>query len=184
MKAYMKTIAIGAALAAMAVGTFATVSVYAAEKQPGESGYGYVNEFGKHPGESGFGYQEDQNDLGYDPSKYTEDQIRIIEASRDMNGFVCGTLLMKYDEENAAAAAKSEKKSGEPQHAYGLKVAGDVNCDGVVDVTDSVLLSRFVNEDKDAFLTAQGKINADVDNDGSITMEDTTALLQIIAKLR
>ena len=145
-------------------------------KHPGECGYNYVNEYGKHPGESGYCY--DANELGYDPSKYTEEQIRMIEASREVNGFVCGTLLMQFDEENAAKAKTEEK----PQHATGLKVIGDVNCDGVVDVSDSVLLCRFLCEDADAVMTAQGRINADVNGDGKLTIDDNTALLDRIAK--
>lgn len=69
-------------------------------------------------------------------------------------------------------------------------VASDLDLCGLalrieqVDAGDLLVnIIEFVS-DKDAFLTAQGKINADVDNDGSITMEDNTALLQIIAKLR
>ena len=135
-----------------------------------------ADENGKHPGESGYCY--DANELGYDPSKYTEEQIRMIEASREVNGFVCGTLLIQFDEENAAKAKIEEK----PQHATGLKVFGDVNCDGKVDVTDSVLLSRFVCEDPEAVLSEQGKINADIDGDGRLTMDDNTQLLNIIAK--
>ena len=146
-------------------------------KQPGESGCNYVNENGKHPGESGFCY--DANELGYDPSKYTEDQIRLIEASRELNGFVCGTLLEQFDEENAAAAKAEEK----PQHALGLKVFGDVNCNGEVDVTDSVLLSRFIAEDKTVVLSEQGKINADMNGDGRLTMEDNALILNLIAKM-
>ena len=135
-----------------------------------------ADENGKHPGESGYRYAE--NELGYDPSKYTEEQIRMIEASREVNGFVCGTLLMQFDEENAAKAKTEEK----PQHATGLKVIGDVNCDGVIDVSDSVLLCRFLCEDADAVMTAQGRINADVNGDGKLTIDDNTALLDRIAK--
>jgi hypothetical protein len=135
-----------------------------------------ADENGKHPGESGYRYAE--NELGYDPSKYTEEQIRMIEASREVNGFVCGTLLMQFDEENAAKAKTEEK----PQHATGLKVIGDVNCDGVVDVSDSVLFCRVLNEDASAVMTAQGRINADVNGDGKLTMDDNTALLNLIAK--
>ncbi len=151
-------------------------------KHPGESGYCYdadkntTNAYGKHPGESGYCY--DANELGYDPSKYTEEQIRMIEASREVNGFVCGTLLIQFDEENAAKAKTEEK----PQHATGLKVIGDVNCDGVVDVSDSVLFCRVLNEDASAVMTAQGRINADVNGDGKLTIDDNTALLDRIAK--
>lgn len=151
------------------------------EKNPGESGCNYEamqNGFvknGKHPGESGYCYEE--NELGYDPSKYTDEQIKLIEASRDMNGFVCGSLLMQFDEENAA-----EKAEEKPQHAFGLKVAGDVDCDGCVDVSDSVLLCRVIAEEQGIVLTAQGNINADVNGDGILTLEDNKALLALIAE--
>ncbi|MCQ2407067.1 MAG: glycoside hydrolase family 9 protein [Oscillospiraceae bacterium] len=60
---------------------------------------------------------------------------------------------------------------------------GDVNCDGEVDVTDVVLLSRYITEDGEAVITAQGKLNADVKNDGTFDGEDTTRILMYIAKL-
>ena len=163
------------------------------EKHPGECGYNYsegeeTNAQGKHPGESGYCY--DANELGYDPSKYTEEQIRMIEASREVNGFVCGTLLMQFDEENAAKAkteAKPQadengKHPGESGYRYAENELGDVNCDGVIDVSDSVLLCRFLCEDADAVMTAQGRINADVNGDGKLTIDDNTALLDRIAK--
>ena len=67
------------------------------------------------------------------------------------------------------------------QYAFGLKVAGDGNCDGEVDVSDSVLLCRVVSEEKGVVLTAQGIINSDVNGDGILTLEDNIALLILIA---
>lgn len=60
---------------------------------------------------------------------------------------------------------------------------GNVNCKGQVDVADAVLLARFVAEDSEANVSAQGKINADVDHNGSLTGDDTIKILKFIAKL-
>ena len=61
--------------------------------------------------------------------------------------------------------------------------AGDVNLDGTVDVCDAVLLSRFCTEDAGAVITEQGLDNADVNEDGNITLDDMAAILRKIANL-
>ena len=60
---------------------------------------------------------------------------------------------------------------------------GDVDCNGEVDVTDVVLLSRWMAEDDTAVVSSQGKLNADVKNDGKYDGEDTSRILQYLAKL-
>ena len=60
---------------------------------------------------------------------------------------------------------------------------GDVNCDTYVDVSDAVLLARFLAEDSKAVITAVGKKNADCDGQDGITPSDVTAILSSIAKL-
>lgn len=60
---------------------------------------------------------------------------------------------------------------------------GDVNCNRIVDVSDSVLLARLIAEDATAKVTAQGLLNADCNNDGNRTRDDLIILLQYIAKL-
>ncbi|MBR5362752.1 MAG: RICIN domain-containing protein [Oscillospiraceae bacterium] len=60
---------------------------------------------------------------------------------------------------------------------------GDVNCSGTVDVSDAVLLARFVAEDAGAELSASGKANAECDGDGELTGNDTIRILQHIAKI-
>lgn len=60
---------------------------------------------------------------------------------------------------------------------------GNVNCKDSVDVADAVLLARYVAEDSEANVTAQGKKNADVTHDGNITGEDTVKILKYIAKI-
>lgn len=71
----------------------------------------------------------------------------------------------------------------EPKPAPVAALAGDVNGDGKVDVSDSVLLARYCAEDDGITLTADGKLNADANGDGSITLDDVTEILRIVAKL-
>ena len=61
---------------------------------------------------------------------------------------------------------------------------GDTNCDSSVDVKDAVLLARFCTEDSTAVITNQGKQNADVNGSGNIDLDDVTAILRKIAKLK
>lgn len=60
---------------------------------------------------------------------------------------------------------------------------GDANCDHDVDVSDAVLVARYVAEDSSAEMSAQGKINADVNENGEITSDDVILILQKIAKI-
>ena len=60
---------------------------------------------------------------------------------------------------------------------------GDVNCDDKVDVSDAVLLARFLAEDVEANITAQGKINAECDGIEGLSGDDNIMILKYIAKL-
>ncbi|MCQ2417604.1 MAG: glycoside hydrolase family 9 protein [Oscillospiraceae bacterium] len=60
---------------------------------------------------------------------------------------------------------------------------GDVNCDGDIDVSDAVLLCRYLAEDSTAKVSTQGKQNADCVLDSVLNNDDTVRILQYIAKL-
>ncbi|MCQ2417679.1 MAG: DUF4981 domain-containing protein [Oscillospiraceae bacterium] len=60
---------------------------------------------------------------------------------------------------------------------------GDVNVDDFVDVSDAVLLARFLAEDSAVSVSAQGKQNADATEDGALNASDVTKILRMIAKL-
>ena len=64
-----------------------------------------------------------------------------------------------------------------------VTLLGDVNLDKAVDVADAVLLARFVAEDTDANVSAQGKLNADMDGNGQPDGDDVVTILKKIAKL-
>ena len=60
---------------------------------------------------------------------------------------------------------------------------GDADCSGVIDVSDAVMLARYVAEDSDVRITETGKRNADCNKNGNPDSEDVILILQYIAKL-
>lgn len=62
-------------------------------------------------------------------------------------------------------------------------LAGDVNCDTRIDVSDAVLLARFLAEDKTVKIDAQGRINSDANGDGAVASDDVIHILRVIAKI-
>ena len=63
-----------------------------------------------------------------------------------------------------------------------VRIWGDANCDGSVDVADCVLVCRFAVSDAEAEFTDSGKLNADVTHDGNVTADDAALILQYVAK--
>ena len=60
---------------------------------------------------------------------------------------------------------------------------GDVNESGRVDVSDAVLLARLLVEDPNAKILDAGLLGADCNEDGYVTTDDLTFLLQVIARI-
>lgn len=85
----------------------------------------------------------------------------------------------------SVAVAAGSSTSGTTSSGGGNETVdwGNVNCKDGVDVADAVLLARYVAEDSEANVSAQGKKNADVTHDGGITGEDTIRILKYIAKI-
>lgn len=81
----------------------------------------------------------------------------------------------------AAVTTVSEKK--ETTLPTGAVMLGDVDVNGKVDVSDAVLLARFLAEDKTVEITTSGKVNANADKKAGLTSDDVTAILKAIAKL-
>ena len=75
-----------------------------------------------------------------------------------------------------------EPEGVKPSNVDGTVSYGDVNVDKRVDVSDAVLLSRMLAEDKTAKITSQGKLNADCKKDGDLNSDDVLRILQYIAK--
>lgn len=64
-----------------------------------------------------------------------------------------------------------------------VTLPGDVNCDGLVKISDVILLNRLLAEDTTVEITEQGMLNAEVDGETGINGEDATAILRILAGL-
>ncbi|MCQ2416888.1 MAG: dockerin type I repeat-containing protein [Oscillospiraceae bacterium] len=80
--------------------------------------------------------------------------------------------------------AETEKKvDTNPSTEESDFAAGDANCNEMLDVSDAVLVARVIAEDHQAVISDQGKKNADINQDGNITMEDVMILLKKIARL-
>ena len=94
------------------------------------------------------------------------------------------TASPTYDTQNDAVALWVDF-GAEPEvpEEVPAGLTGDVTCDNKVDVSDAVLLARYLNSDKNAVVTDQGRANAEVRKDGKIDSDDLTDILRIIAKL-
>lgn len=61
-----------------------------------------------------------------------------------------------------------------------MKMLGDVNCDQNITVADAVMVARICAEDADVLVTEIGIQNADVNEDGLITILDVTRILKTL----
>ncbi len=80
-------------------------------------------------------------------------------------------------------AVTEKQDSTQPDQPQKQTLKGDVNCSGIVDVADAVLLARYEVADAEAEVTDQGLANADCDGSGKLDAEDITWILQKIAKM-
>ncbi len=88
-----------------------------------------------------------------------------------------------YEQFGLAAEWLCPESAASPMNGQNaLAVAGDVNLDCAVDVADAVLVARFAAEDREAVITDQGRLNADISGDGNVTTDDTELILKKIAK--
>ena len=62
------------------------------------------------------------------------------------------------------------------------ELLGDVDCNGVVQIADAILLARYVAEDK-VNITTQGRKNAELSGDSTLTSDDISVLLRYLAGL-
>lgn len=123
------------------------------------------------------------------PGEYDD---RLGDPHSDLTLLYTELDLSRYTEENRykayallmqrlKAAAKFMQMTLEPTVPAGVTL-GDVNLDGAADVADAVLLARYCVSDDEAYLTAKGLKNADVDYNSTVNASDITELLLIIAK--
>ena len=91
------------------------------------------------------------------------------------------TTTVSTTKQDTPTTTPKQETTTEPTTARQRK--GDANEDGLVDVTDAVLICRYAAEDSEAVLSTQGKINANVNEDSKIDTDDAAKVLQHVAKL-
>ncbi|MBR6107050.1 MAG: pectate lyase [Oscillospiraceae bacterium] len=64
-----------------------------------------------------------------------------------------------------------------------LKVKGDVDENGTVDIRDGVLLARIVGDEDRLEVSDQAKLNAQINNDGKIDSDDLSILMRFFARI-
>lgn len=92
--------------------------------------------------------------------------------------FTDGVITIGKKDETTAAPVQTTTAAPSTEADW-----GNADCTGDVDVADAVLIARFAAEDKEAKISAQGQINADVTHDGTIKGDDATKVLKYVAKL-
>lgn len=108
--------------------------------------------------------------------------LEIVPITRSSNAAI--TMGYAKDGKPTNLATTVTNGSVSVKSASGTALYGDVDCNGVVDVSDIILLARFVAEDPDAkALTAQGKINADCEADGILNASDISKIARFLARL-
>ena len=88
-----------------------------------------------------------------------------------------------YGAAGSSAEAYAEKYGRNFTPLATMQKKGDVDCNGVVDVADAVLLARLLAEDADVYVRQAGMRNADVNGSGLPDQEDIVLILKAIARL-
>ena len=99
-----------------------------------------------------------------------EDHHQMLDGPRTLS-HLKGFGVALQNAVDAQAAVLPEQKSG------------DANCDGSVDVSDAVIIARFIAEDSTLKISSQGKLNADADRNATLDGQDVIYVLKVIAKL-
>lgn len=111
-----------------------------------------------------------------------ENLLYISQGISDENGTLTIWYRPKADDTDAQKyVVCAETTTTAPPPVSTIK--GDMTGDYIVDISDAVLLARFCAEDREARITRQGVLNADVTGDGNADMDDLTRILQYIARL-
>lgn len=98
----------------------------------------------------------------------------------------CNFYFKSVDEPAASYYGSEEIDDSDPNVQPPVEIVtnwGDVDCNGLVEINDVILLNRLLAEDATITITDQGILNADCHYDNGTTGDDSTAILQYIAGL-
>ena len=129
------------------------------------------------------------NDVDFVAYKTTVDKDTLVTlGTNGMDGNVVNYTVFAMPANVAAqttvtepTTTVTETTTTETAPAEVTVLLGDVDVNGDVNVADAVLLARFLAEDNEVSVSAQGKLNANVNGDADITSDDLSAILEYLA---
>lgn len=84
---------------------------------------------------------------------------------------------------SSSTTATTTKETPATSGTTGTVLYGDSNVDGKVNIADVVCLNQYLVDNAKYDLSAQGKINAEVNLDGKLTAADSTSIIKSLVKL-
>ena len=123
-------------------------------------------------GTKGQGTHGSEVDIKTTPNDETQPPKEITTTEPD----VTEKQTEKPDDTTKPSGGTEEPQTGSFRY-------GDVDCNGDINVADAVMLARYIAEDKEVKVSAQGISNAKMNNGKTVTSEDTTKLLMYLANL-
>ena len=84
---------------------------------------------------------------------------------------------------SSSATTATTTKAPATSGTTGTVLYGDSNVDGKVNIADVVCLNQYLVDNAKYDLSAQGKINAEVNLDGKLTAADSTSIIKSLVKL-
>lgn len=84
---------------------------------------------------------------------------------------------------SSSTTATTTKDTPATSGTTGTVLYGDSNVDGKVNIADVVCLNQYLVDNAKYDLSAQGKINAEVNLDGKLTAADSTSIIKSLVKL-
>jgi len=128
----------------------------------------------------------------YADNKSTLAKVNFVDGAiiigDDVEPSTGTTATTKSTDSSTTTTTTTTKKpqpssSGSTDNTTGTVLYGDANDNGKVSIADVVCLNQYLVDNEKYDLTAQGKINAEVDLDGKLTAADSTGIIQSLVKL-
>jgi hypothetical protein len=114
-------------------------------------------------------------------TEFTSNSYTLSEMNEETNG--CEVFCMITDAYGNKIKTQTVTLSAAVPQNSTPSVSGDVNNDGILDISDAIFLARFVAEDSTLDMSNFNVQNADVNGDGLTSAADTVYIIRKIAKL-
>ncbi len=127
-------------------------------------------------------YCKPQTALAFEKNtEFTSNSYTLSEMNEETNG--CEVFCMITDAYGNKIKTQTVTLSAAVPQNSTLSISGDVNNDGILDISDAIFLARFVAEDSTLDMSNFNVQNADINGDGLTSAADTVYIIRKIAKL-